>query len=232
MPAPCPRHARAMPAPCPRHARATHAQSQPIARFTPAPPSWEKRLRTRPGRVRFFKFYRVGRVRDASTAVSPCSLMGMGIQRGLTAGRSEPDLSKKTTVLVRCKASVGQRNGVMLACSRAPPPRLHSPGVGVEGRKGSAVNTDPRAPLARRQLSAQRGVYEGVECAWQVVRVYALRSHRDLWAWQPPPASPALLGTGMQPTCAYGGRSGFLRDPRYFPEAPQGRRVAAGEAGG
>eukprot|EP00661_Eupelagonemidae_sp_cell13_P004493 gene4493-biopygen11493 len=25
---------------------------------------WEKRLRTRPGRARFFKFYRVGRVRD------------------------------------------------------------------------------------------------------------------------------------------------------------------------
>eukprot|EP00661_Eupelagonemidae_sp_cell13_P005206 gene5206-biopygen10192 len=32
---------------------------------------WEKRLRTRPGRVRFFKFYRPGRVRDASAAVSP-----------------------------------------------------------------------------------------------------------------------------------------------------------------
>eukprot|EP00661_Eupelagonemidae_sp_cell13_P008757 gene8757-biopygen115 len=35
---------------------------------------WEKRLRTRPGRVRFFKFYRAGRVRDASAAVSPCAL--------------------------------------------------------------------------------------------------------------------------------------------------------------
>eukprot|EP00661_Eupelagonemidae_sp_cell13_P008430 gene8430-biopygen13671 len=33
--------------------------------------SREKRLRTRPGHVRFFKSYREGRVRDASAAVSP-----------------------------------------------------------------------------------------------------------------------------------------------------------------
>eukprot|EP00661_Eupelagonemidae_sp_cell13_P009784 gene9784-biopygen10768 len=33
-----------------------------------------RRLRTRPGRVYFFKFYRVGRVRDASAAVSPSKL--------------------------------------------------------------------------------------------------------------------------------------------------------------
>eukprot|EP00661_Eupelagonemidae_sp_cell13_P011449 gene11449-biopygen15417 len=31
----------------------------------------EKRLRTRPGRVRLFKFDRMGRVRDAPAAVSP-----------------------------------------------------------------------------------------------------------------------------------------------------------------
>eukprot|EP00661_Eupelagonemidae_sp_cell13_P011335 gene11335-biopygen7841 len=36
-------------------------QNQPSART--AEGLWEKRLRIRPGRVRFFKFYRVGRVR-------------------------------------------------------------------------------------------------------------------------------------------------------------------------
>eukprot|EP00661_Eupelagonemidae_sp_cell13_P023406 gene23406-biopygen4326 len=40
-----------------------------------APPGlplcWEKRLRTHPGRVCFFKSYRVGRVRGAAAAVSP-----------------------------------------------------------------------------------------------------------------------------------------------------------------
>eukprot|EP00661_Eupelagonemidae_sp_cell13_P023816 gene23816-biopygen23855 len=38
----------------------------------------KKRLRTHPVRVRFFKFYRVGCVRDASAAVSPCASTASG----------------------------------------------------------------------------------------------------------------------------------------------------------
>eukprot|EP00661_Eupelagonemidae_sp_cell13_P000451 gene451-biopygen10635 len=63
---------------------------------------------TRPGRVRFFKFYRVGRVRDASAAVSP---YWRRARRG------------------RCGKSVGYRRNALLllrtvACISTPLPLL------------------------------------------------------------------------------------------------------------
>eukprot|EP00661_Eupelagonemidae_sp_cell13_P008127 gene8127-biopygen22595 len=68
-------------------------------RWGQGPPAVEKRLRTRPGRVRFFKFYRVGRVRDASAAVSP---RGNGNGRGPDAGHT---IEFKETDADRTRAS-------------------------------------------------------------------------------------------------------------------------------
>eukprot|EP00661_Eupelagonemidae_sp_cell13_P014552 gene14552-biopygen2090 len=54
--------------PRPRQLQLTKKGCGHVSRATPPR---EKRLRTRPGRYRSFKIYRVGRVRDASAAVSP-----------------------------------------------------------------------------------------------------------------------------------------------------------------
>eukprot|EP00661_Eupelagonemidae_sp_cell13_P011608 gene11608-biopygen10922 len=56
----------------------------------------EKRLGTRPGRVRSFKFYRAGRVRDAFAAVSPEQEGVRPEFRGGGVGRS-PETGRGTT---------------------------------------------------------------------------------------------------------------------------------------
>eukprot|EP00661_Eupelagonemidae_sp_cell13_P016159 gene16159-biopygen14310 len=103
----------------------------------PAAPPRKKRLRTRPGRVCFFKFYRAGRVRDASAAVSPRLRPALPGGRGGGAD-ALPDVQPKPPSLAvrptppacvvphahtqyRPRATEGERCGVGSATHAKPP---------------------------------------------------------------------------------------------------------------